>query len=157
MRVALLAMLIGLLATTTESRASQAWDGIWFECEFASRTSPPDDGCAMLDDDGFVFSTGKVTYVKVIDSRETDACKKQRAGQCFRADTPAITVSVNRTGKAEFTETTLGIRFLGCTQIFHAADRGAFIEARPDADRCYWAGEKHFYLRRYQGEVTTNE
>lgn len=57
----------------------------------------------MLDDDGFIFEGNTVTYIKVIDSTETDACKKQRAGQCFRADAPAITVTRNRKGEAEFT------------------------------------------------------
>jgi len=139
----------------TESHES-TWDGIWFECEFAGRTTPPDDGCAMLDDDGFIFAGDTVTYIKVIDSKETDACKKQRAGQCFRADAPAITITRNRQGRAEFTPATIGIRFLGCMQIFNAASRGDFIEARPDDQRCFWAGEKHFYLRRYHGKLRTD-
>lgn len=132
---------------------SQAWDGLWFECEFASRQAPPADNCAMLDDDGFLFSAGRVTYMKVIDSTEKDDCKKQRQGQCFQATAPKITITEQRNGKAKFTNTTIGLRFLGCTQIFHMTAMGDFVEAKPDDDRCYWAGEKHFYLRQYQGEV----
>ncbi len=143
-------------ALAGEEDAAGTWNGTWFECEFAGRTSPPGDDCAMLDDDGFIFDNDTVTYIKVIDSVETDACKKQRAGQCFRADAPSITVTRNRKGQAEFTPTTIGIRFIGCTQIFHATSIGEYIEARPDAERCLWAGEKHFYLRRYNGTVRTD-
>ncbi len=161
----LILMLLIMAGYTGYAHASTFWEGLWFECEFAGRTAPPADGCAMLDDDGFIFSAGQVTHVKVRDSVETDACKKQRAGQCFRADAPSISISVDRKGKAEFTDTTLGIRFLGCTQIFHKTDINSdrntdgatFVEARPDGKRCYWAGEKHFYLRRYLGEVKTIE
>lgn len=150
-------MIIATMLTAPMAHAEIKWDGVWFECEFASRTTPPDDACTMLDDDGFIFSADRVTYIKVIDSPETDTCKKQRHGQCFRADQPEITVEKNRTGKAEFTPTTLGIRFLGCTQTFHATSLDSFVEARPDPDRCFWAGEKHFYLRRYSGQVKTND
>jgi hypothetical protein len=137
----------------TGARADTEWNGIWFECEFAARTAPPADDCAMLDDDGFIFSDDNVTYVKVIDSPETDTCKKQRHGQCFRAEQPAITVITNRTGQVKFTPATLQIHFFGCTQIYHTTSLGDYVEARPDANRCYWAGKKHFYLRRFEGEV----
>jgi len=140
-------------ALAGSSDSASSWDGVWFECEFASRTSPPGDGCAMLDDDGFIFDGDTVTYIKVIDSTEAEACKKQRAGQCFRADAPAITATRNRQGEAEFTPSTIGIRFIGCTQIFHATQLEEYIEAKPDASRCFWAGKKHFYLRRYLGMV----
>ena len=134
-----------------------AWDGVWFECEFGGRSAPPADDCHMLDDDGFLFDGNSVTYIKVIDSPETDTCKKQRHGQCFRADIPAVTVTTNRSGRAEFTPTSLGIRFLGCTQIYHTSAIDTYIEARPDANRCFWAGEKYFYLRRFSGEVRHHE
>lgn len=153
--------LIGILLASVSIAPAHAetdkdftWDGIWFECEFSGRQAPPRDDCAMLDDDGFLFSKNKVTYMKVLNSPETDACKKKRAGQCFQASMPKITVSEERSGKAEFTRNTIGLRFLGCTQIFNTYPIGDYIEARPDEDRCYWAGEKYFYLRKYLGEVT---
>lgn len=130
-----------------------AWDGLWFECEFSGRQAPPGDDCVMMDDDGFFFKDGRVTYMKVIDSTEGDACKKQRAGQCFRADKPEITVQPSRKGEAEFTANTIGMRFLACTQIFHMTPVKTFFEARPDEDRCIWAGEKYFYLRKYDGKI----
>ena len=143
----------GIPAGAGDAAVRAFWDGPWFECEFAGRSSPPGDACSMLDDDGFLFSDGRVTYIKVLGSGEADGCKKQRPGQCFRADEDRISVSVNRTGRAEFTLDTLGIRFLGCTQIFHVTEMGAFLEARPDDKRCIWAGDKRFYLRRYEGEA----
>ena len=142
---------------TTPAKAETSWDGLWFECEFGGRDAPPADDCAMLDDDGFLFRGTDITYVKVTDSPEQEDCKKQRAGQCIRADQPSITVTKNRSGTAELTPTTLGIRFLGCTQIYHTSQIGDFVEARPDDDRCYWAGEKYFYLRRYLGEIRFND
>jgi len=154
--VALCQMLVSGPTVAGATEPENSWNGTWFECEFAGRTSPPEDDCAMLDDDGFIFDDDTVTYIKVIDSKETDACKKQRAGQCFRADEPAVTVTRNRKGEAEFTSNTIGIRFIGCTQIFHTTSIGEYIEARPDAQRCLWAGEKHFYLRRYNGMVRTD-
>ena len=144
-------------ASLTPSASAQAeeiiWNGLWFECEFAGRQAPPADDCAMLDDDGFFFQGDRVTYMKVIDSPETDTCKKQRAGQCVRSDQPSITVTPSRKGKAELTEKTIGLRWLACTQIFHMTKINTFYEARPDEDRCFWAGEKYFYLRKYEGEI----
>jgi len=144
---------MGMSMTATPSHASDRWDGLWFECEFAGKQTPPADGCAMLDDDGFLFDGDRVTYMKMLNSPETEACKKQRAGQCFQANMPRITVKQERKGKANFTETTTGLKFLGCTQIFHTTAMDDFIEAKPDQDRCFWAGKKHFYLRQYQGDV----
>ena len=156
--------LLAGLAMASHLRVASAvsddqWTGIWFTCEFAGRTTPPHDECAMLDDDGFVFDPeiGRVVQVKVTDSTETDACKKQHHGQCFRADTDSITVTERRQGKAIFTDTQMGLRLLGCTQIFHATVMDRFIELRPDAKRCLWAREKYFYVRRYDGMVKQDE
>lgn len=153
----ILSLFPGSSAKADEAAIRAFWDGAWFECEFAGRTTPPQDDCSMLDDDGFMFSAGRVTYIKVMDSRETDSCRKQRPGQCFRADEARVSVSPNRSGSAEFALDTLGIRFLGCTQIFHITGMGSFIEARPDDKRCFWARDKRFYLHRYEGEVVTLE
>lgn len=150
--------------TAADDEAQKFWNGAWFECEFASRTAPPDDDCAMLDDDGFRFGENVASHIKVVGSKETDACKKQLAGQCFRADEPSISASVNPTGaketlstwflrKAEFSLDAMSIPFLGCNQVYHVTVLGDFIEARPDDDRCPLVGKKRFYLRRYAGEI----
>ena len=152
--IVVIMLLSGNFSPITPAQAeSDGWKGLWFECEHAGRQAPPADDCAMLDDDGFFFENGHVTYMKVIDSPETTACKKERVGQCVRADEPAVTVAVSRRGEAEFTNTTIGLRFLGCTQIYHMVEIKNYFEARPDKDRCIWAGEKYFYLRKYDGTI----
>ena len=154
-RMALLLVIAVMAITPFRFAAAESidWNGLWFQCEFSGRQAPPGDDCAMLDDDGFFFEGDRVTYMKVIDSPETDACKKQRAGQCVRADEPSVTVTPSRKGKAELTDKTLGLRWLACTQIFHMTKINTFYEARPDEDRCFWAGEKYFYLRKYDGTI----
>ena len=135
----------------TEQKNS-GWDGLWFECEFSQRNAPPPDDCAMLDDDGFLFSGERVTYVKLVGGTET-ACKKNRVGQCFAAATPNITIKHQRQGRAILSANSIGLAFLGCVQRYHTTSLGAFIEARPDRDRCFWARDRFFYLRKYQGEI----
>ena len=153
-----LAMGLGIGFSSKSAHADTSpWNGFWFECEFSGHQAPPGDDCAMLDDDGFLFEEDRVTHVKVINSTETDACKKQRAGQCFRADKPEIIVDTSRKGKAIFTKTTIGMRFLACTQIFHMLKVKIFYEAHPNEERCIWAGEKYFYLRKYDGNITIKD
>lgn len=153
----IIALLLLTIAPPPSHAEVNSWDGLWFECEYSGRQAPPRDDCALLDDDGFFFETGKVTYMKVLDSDEEKACKKERKGQCFWADTPSITVSAGRKGNAEFTENSIGLRFMACTQIFHTSPIKNYIEARPDEDRCFWAGEKYFYLRKYNGIINIDE
>ena len=64
------------------------WAGTWFTCEFAQRQRAPDDRCAMFDDEGFRFSDGRFTYVRITESNET-ACRGAKVGQCFRSDRPS--------------------------------------------------------------------
>lgn len=159
---------LALLPAATPAVADDAydefWEGAWFECEHAARTAPPEDGCAMLDDDGLLFRDGGVSHIKVAESKEADGCRKRQAGQCFRAGETRVSASVNPTGaketlstwflrRATFNPDALVLRFLGCAQIYHVTVMGGFLEARPDDDRCIWAQKKRFYLRRYEGEI----
>ncbi|MCE2516554.1 MAG: hypothetical protein J4F41_01705 [Alphaproteobacteria bacterium] len=144
-------------ALAADDTGNSSWDGLWFECEYSGKNAPPRDDCAMLDDDGFMFDGNNVTYMKVINSPEADDCKKKRKGQCFKATQPAITVIPGRNGSAEFTPNSIGLTYLLCTQIFHTSALNGYIEARPDDDRCFWAGEKYFYLRRYEGAITIED
>ena len=162
--LAFLAAAFAAAPAAAEGNYDKFWEGAWFECEHAARTAPPEDGCAMLDDDGILFRDGGVSHVKVADSKEAKGCRKQQAGQCFPAGEPRVSVLVDPTGsqetlstwflrKAEFKRETLELRFLGCTQVYHVAGMDGFLEARPDDDRCFWAQKKRFYLRRYGGEI----
>ena len=46
-----------------------------------------------------------------------------------------------------------GLSFLGCGQVFHLKDKVDYVEANPDKKKCFWAGKKVFYLKKYDGEL----
>ena len=76
-----------IMAPLPAQAVSDGWDGVWFTCEFAQRTNPPDDGCQMFDDEGFQVESGQFSYLRMKGSQET-ACRGNKKGQCFRADLP---------------------------------------------------------------------
>ena len=43
--------------------------------------------------------------------------------------------------------------YLGCGQVFHLKDKVDYVEASPDIKKCFWAGKKVFYLKKYDGEL----
>ena len=67
-------------------------EGVWFTCEFTQSQTPPDDDCQTFDDEGFRFSDGTATYLRMLGSEETN-CKGGKKGQCFPRSTPEISVS----------------------------------------------------------------
>ena len=133
------------------------WAGTWFACEFASREAPPDDDCRMFDDEGFRFENGRLTYLRVIDSKEAGACKKQREGQCFRRDAPRVTISTQDRGKLDIGQDQIEVRNFFCTQRFSVEDTEHYRRIRPQGKRCFWAGERNFFIARYHGEVTVKK
>lgn len=133
--------------------ADDSWGGTWFTCEFARSRTPPDDDCAMFDDEGFRFSDGRFTYVRITDSDET-ACRGEKVGQCFRRDRPAITITANDRGKLDLGPDRIRVKYLFCTQIFYFKDTDHYREIWPDEDRCFWARKRHFYIARYDGRIT---
>ncbi len=135
------------------SQLEAIWAGNWFTCEFAKSQSPPYDDCQMFDDEGFRFDKGRFTYIRITESDET-ACKGEKKGQCFRRDRPAIEITSDDRGKLGFGKTTITVRYLGCSQLFHFSDKVSWREIKPDADRCWWARKRHFYIARYDGNVT---
>ena len=72
-RIAIL--LIAVLASQPAPASEQGLpplEGVWFTCEFATSQSPPDDGCAMFDDEGtqkFDLQTSP-DYVSVIPAKD---------------------------------------------------------------------------------------
>ena len=54
----------------------------------------------MFDDEGFAVEDSNITYLRNIASKET-ACRGNKAGQCFAADKPAITISERKLGLPE--------------------------------------------------------
>ena len=132
--------------------AVEKLDGAWFECEFSGKTSQPTDNCEMLDNDGFIFSNNIAAHISVIDSQETN-CKKNKIGQCFQSDISFITVRQGRKDKVKFEDSKLILTFLGCGQVFYLTSKIDYIQAKPDAKKCFWAGKKNFYLKKYNGKL----
>ena len=132
--------------------AVEKLDGAWFECEFSGKTSQPTDNCEMLDNDGFIFSNNVAAHISVIDSQETN-CKKNKIGQCFQSNISFITVRQGREDKVKFEDSKLILTFLGCGQVFYLTSKIDYIQAKPDAKKCFWAGKKIFYLKKYNGKL----
>ena len=132
--------------------AVEKLDGAWFECEFSGKTSQPTDNCEMLDNDGFIFSNNIAAHISVIDSQETN-CKKNKIGQCFQSNIGFITVRQGRRDKVKFEDSKLILTFLGCGQVFYLTSKIDYIQAKPDAKKCFWAGKKIFYLKKYNGKL----
>mgnify|MGYP003321914168 FL=1 len=132
--------------------AVEKLDGAWFECEFSGKTSQPTDNCKMLDNDGFIFSNNIAAHISVIDSQETN-CKKNKIGQCFQSNISFITVRQGRKDKVKFEDSKLILTFLGCGQVFYLTSKIDYIQAKPDAKKCFWAGKKIFYLKKYNGKL----
>ena len=132
--------------------AVEKLDGAWFECEFSGKTSQPTDNCKMLDNDGFIFSNNVAAHISVIDSQETN-CKKNKIGQCFQSNISFVTVRQGRKDKVKFEDSKLILTFLGCGQVFYLTSKIDYIQAKPDAKKCFWAGKKIFYLKKYNGKL----
>ena len=152
MMLAALTIMMPVLPAT----ADDSWSGTWFTCEFARSQTPPDDQCAMFDDEGFRFSNGRFTYVRITESDET-ACRGEKVGQCFRRDRPAISISTSDRGKLDLGPEKIRVKYLFCTQTFYFKDTEHYREIWPDEDRCFWARKRHFYIARYDGEITERQ
>ena len=130
--------------------------GYWFECEFSEKTTPPNDKCEMLDDDGFNFKEDVAINIKNISSKETK-CKKNKIGQCFQSNASSIDIKVGRSDKIKFQNSNLILTFFGCSQNFILKNYINFIEAIPDKKKCFWTGKKYFYLKKFNGSVNIIE
>ena len=132
--------------------AVEKLDGAWFECEFSGKTSQPTDNCEMLDNDGFIFSNNKATHISVINSQEIN-CKKNKVGQCFKSDLDFVNARKGREDNVKFGNSKLILSFLGCSQVFHLKDKSIYVEASPYKKKCFWAGKKIFYLKKFEGDL----
>ena len=145
-------LILLFLLVTFKTHAVQELKGAWFECEFSGKTTKPTDDCNMLDNDGFIFNKNIAAHISVLDSQETN-CKKNKFGQCFKSDLKFIKVRKGRQDKVEFANSKLILTFLGCGQVFHLANKEKYIVAKPDVKKCFWAGKKIFFLKKYNGEL----
>ena len=136
MMTRILTGLMILFFGTAQAHAEDPWGGTWFTCEFAKSRTPPHDSCAMFDDEGFRFSDGRFTYVRITESDET-ACRGEKVGQCFRRDRPAISISTTDRGSLDLGPDRIRVRYLLCTQLFYFKDTEHYRE-----------------IWRYDGEIT---
>ena len=125
-------------------------DGAWFSCEFAHSQIPPEDGCLMLDDDGFLIAGDTVKQIKVRSSRETE-CRQNKYGNCFKRDISGITVKPDATGTFLPTADGFRISYWGCAQDYKMDPRDGFFKVTPIGDLCYWTSDKSYFLARYNG------
>jgi len=128
-------------------------EGVWFTCEFARSQTPPDDKCAMFDDEGFEVINGKLRYLRNKWSDETE-CRGNKKGQCFSSALPEIRVSVQPVGEIGIEDNAIFVSYLACTQKFNIDQQDGFVEVIPDKKRCFWAKDRHFYVSRYTGKLT---
>ena len=127
-------------------------EGVWFTCEFTQSQTPPDDDCQTFDDEGFRFSDGTATYLRMLGSEETN-CKGGKKGQCFPRSTPEISVSTRSLGKITYGQDWIDIHYLFCTQRFYTKASEHFITLIPNEPRCLWAGKRHFYIAPFTGTI----
>ena len=131
---------------------STTLEGVWFTCEFTQSQTPPDDDCQTFDDEGFRFSDGSATYLRMLGSEETN-CKGGKKGQCFPRSTPEISVSTRSLGKITYGQDWIDIHYLFCTQRFYTKASEHFITLIPNEPRCLWAGKRHFYIAPFTGTI----
>ena len=94
--------------------------------------------------------------MRITESDET-ACRGKKVGQCFRRDRPTITISTSDRGKLDLGPERIMVKYLFCTQTFYFKDTEHYREIWPDEDRCFWARKRHFYIARYDGEITERQ
>ena len=138
---------------SSRSALASAWEGIWFTCEFAQSQRAPDDGCQMFDDEGFAYEGGQLFYLRMIGSTET-ACRGEKQGQCFKRSLPAISVTKKDVAEVRIEGDTLIARYLGCDQSYRIAAEEGFMAVFPNKKTCFWSRDRHFYIARYEGELT---
>lgn len=131
---------------------STTLEGVWFTCEFTQSQTPPDDDCQTFDDEGFRFSDGTATYLRMLGSEETN-CKGRKKGQCFPRSTAEISVSTRSLGKITYGQDWIDIHYLFCTQRFYTKASEHFITLIPNEPRCLWAGKRHFYIAPFTGTI----
>ena len=131
---------------------STTLEGVWFTCEFTQSQTPPDDDCQTFDDEGFRFSDGTATYLRMLGSEVTN-CKGGKKGQCFPRSTPEISVSTRSLGKITYGQDWIDIHYLFCTQRFYTKASEHFITLIPNEPRCLWAGKRHFYIAPFTGTI----
>jgi len=135
-----------------KEQAGSQWEGVWFTCEFAQRQRAPDDGCALFDDEGFIYQDGVLSYLRMKGSQET-ACRGNKKGQCFKRNLPSIKASMKEIGDARIEGQRLIVRYLGCEQGYQFFEGQDFMTIKPENKACFWSRERHFYIAPFTGKL----
>ena len=139
-------------ALLDKAETSSQWEGVWFTCEFAQRQRAPDDGCALFDDEGFIYQDGTLSYLRMKGSEET-ACRGNKKGQCFKRDLPSIKATIKDIGDARIEGQRLIVRYLGCEQGYQFFEGQDFMTIKPEDKACFWSRERHFYIAPFTGKL----
>jgi hypothetical protein len=131
-------------------------DGLWFSCEYAHSTSPPSDGCQVLDDDGFLVRGGEIAYVK-IENGDPTGCRGDRAGHCFNRSRQRLKATTMGIGEVVPTEDGGIVRYLWCDQAYTVTQRKTHAEVRATGERCLWTSDKTYYVARWAGEIIIDD
>jgi len=154
-------VMIAVVFSSTRSHATKIavtenivtiWDGVWFSCEFAQRQRAPDDGCAMFDDEGFIYKNGTLSYLRMTNSEETN-CRGEKKGQCFKRNSRSIKASQKEIGKARIEGSRLIVRYLGCEQGYQFEQAQDYVTIIPENKACFWSRERHFYIAPFTGKL----
>jgi hypothetical protein len=143
-------------SANADTNTNVIWNGVWFTCEFSNRTKAPDDGCYMFDNEGFRVTDGIFSYLKVINSTEKQ-CRGNKTGHCFKSDEEDIIVKESPIGKIDIQPDHLFVRYLGCKQRFSFQETTDFFAVIPDEKKCFWASKRHFYVARYNGDLSVTK
>ena len=143
-------------SANADTNTNVIWNGVWFTCEFSNRTKAPDDGCYMFDNEGFRVKDGIFSYLEVINSKENN-CRGNKTGHCFKRDAENIIVKETPIGKIDIRTDHLLVRYLGCKQRFSFQKTTNFFAVIPDEKKCFWASKRHFYVARYNGDLSVTK
>jgi hypothetical protein len=141
-----------VLTSQASAKSNDLSNGIWFTCEFAHSQIPPEDDCAMLDDDGFQIIDGIVHRIKIKNSTET-GCRHNRAGNCFLRSQRGLIAQRFELGPIKFLVNKIYLTWLGCTQEYAIIEHSNYKEIAPSSELCWWTPPKHYFISRYISKI----
>jgi hypothetical protein len=141
-----------VLSSQASAKSNDLSNGIWFTCEFAHSQIPPEDDCAMFDDDGFQIIDGIVYRIKINNSTET-GCRNNRTGNCFLRNQPGLIAEQFEIGPIKLFENKIYLTRLGCTQEYAIIEHSNYKEIAPSSELCWWTPPKHYFISRYISKI----
>ena len=118
-------------------------DGIWFICEYSVSNNPPDDNCEMLDNDGFLVEEGKISHLKIKNSKQ-QGCRGDRTGHCFTSGNLGLKAKKRKIGEFIIGSNWVEVNYLSCTQRYWFEEFDNYWHGWPDDNRCFGRVTKNF-------------